>query len=64
MGDSNPELQAQRLMGPIVNNGDMKGFNDFVKDQVEPGLLDHILDQLRVKGNEAFRRGIIKDLIS
>lgn len=53
----NPELQAQSLMKQIVTEGNLQGLDDFLKHQIDPGSLRHVLDQLKAKGNEAFERG-------
>lgn len=54
----NPEVQAQLLISQIASEGNLNSLDSFMKNQLSPGLVQHILDALKQKGNEAFQKGL------
>lgn len=58
MSTMNAEMEAQNLMQDVMTGDSRKVINEFVTKQVDPGLFQHILTQLRSKGNEAFQKGM------
>lgn len=60
---ANPEVQAQCLMNQILN-GNLNKLTEFLNQQVEPGLLQHILNQLKENGNRAYQHGELDSMDS